>query len=312
MRNTLAFGLVIVVVFVSRTCLALNLTSIEGLLTGRWTVIENKKYGQTDQETADLVLLRGKKNPAIVFIHGGGWVYGDKTGYGYYARKYARAGISSIAINYRLAREGEPSTQWPAQLQDVQAAVRWVRANAHKFGIDPDRICAMGDSAGGHLALFLGSVENSTPGDRSHLYSGYSPKVRCVVDMFGPTDFTKASFLKAIDRHVLFGGKSYALAPQLYEDASPVLKVNPRSSRTFIIQGLNDQIVPTEQALLMKEALQRNGVSVVYRDYDGDHWYKDINPSWMKKVIDDAALGFVVHSLKNLLLSSAVEQLNTY
>jgi acetyl esterase/lipase len=123
-----------------------------------------------------------------VFIHGGAWQAGDKSAYaGYYAQLYAMAGFHVVSINYRLASYGDPTTQWNAQLQDVQLAIRWLRQNASTWRMDPNRIGAVGDSAGGHLALFLGSLDASVPNSTCFTRCFVS----AVVDMFGPTDLTQ-------------------------------------------------------------------------------------------------------------------------
>ena len=108
-----------------------------------WTIHYNVKYGGTDQETADLYLLNKGVNPAVVFIHGGAWQAGDKSNLASSdAEMFATAGFSLVSINYRLASYADPSTQWNAQLQDVQLAIRWLRQNADVLRIDPARIGA--------------------------------------------------------------------------------------------------------------------------------------------------------------------------
>src|SRR5262245_6950308 len=132
----------------------------------------------SDQETADLYLLNKGVNAAVVFIHGGAWEGGDKSNFSVsHAEMFATAGFSVVSINYRIASYADPTTQWSAQLQDAQLAIRlqdaqlairWLRQNADVLRIDPARIGALGESAGGHLALFLGSLKDSVsnPSDR--------------------------------------------------------------------------------------------------------------------------------------------------
>jgi acetyl esterase/lipase len=190
-----------------------------------WTVYYNIKYGVTDQETADLYLLNKGVNPVVVFIHGGAWQAGDKSNYaGSDAEMFAMAGFNVVSINYRLANYADRTTQWNAQLQDVQLAIRWLRQNANRFQIDPTRIGALGESAGGHLALFLGSLKGSVSNlsggiDRSTYFPKQSPKVSAVVDMFGPTDLTQPAIYTWLAPLELFGGRSYFEVPNLYRDA---------------------------------------------------------------------------------------------
>lgn len=276
---------------------------IQGLFDGwfapSWDIQEDVQYGATTQEVADLYLQRGKRNPAVIFIHGGGWSKGDKSGYrGYYAEKYGWAGISVVAINYRLAEMENPSTQWPAQLQDVQLAVRWVREYADQMGIDPQRICVLGDSAGGHLALFLGALAASRPGDRSQYFANQSPQVSCVVNMFGPADLTHPKFVKVFQKPPLFGGKSYAEAPALWHEASPITAIQANMAPTMVIQGTRDEIVDVEISNDLIKALNGMGVVNEYITYDGGHWFKDLEPPSLKSRIENRALEFVKNCLQ--------------
>lgn len=265
-------------------------------------VAANVPYGLSGEETADVYQLPGdntKKRPAVLLIHGGGWRSGDKAGYSGYAKKLAAKGIASVSINYRLFREDAGVNHWPAQIQDVQLAVRWLRANASTYGIDPNRICAWGDSAGGHLALLLGSMNTVKPGDRSHLYADQSPSVKCVIDMFGPTHLASPS-LNNLRSYltVLLGGKSPEQAPKIWEEASPAAIANKASAPTLIVHGLTDDVVSFEQAKDMKAALDKNGVANEFVPFMGGHWFKD------------AASDRVRASAEKMMVDYAVKMLN--
>ena len=93
-------------------------------------------------------------------------------------------------VNYRLGDKAQAETWWPAQLSDVQLAVRYLRAHADTIGLDPKRLCAWGGSAGGHLSVFLGVKDAVVPDVLAKLYPDELPKVSCVVDDFGPVDLT--------------------------------------------------------------------------------------------------------------------------
>ena len=124
-------------------------------------------YGPLPAEWGDLYLPAGggSARSAVLLIHGGGWVVGSRADYELIAKSLAQAGMVAFSIDYRLAKAMNPVTHWPAQLVDVQLAVRFLRAHAAEFGIDPARIGALGDSAGGHLAVFLGVLHSIAPGD---------------------------------------------------------------------------------------------------------------------------------------------------
>lgn len=272
------------------------LSDLAALFSGapNWNIYKNVPYGSHPDETADLYLLKGGYHPAIVFIHGGGWTAGDKSGYaGYYANMYGKAGFNVISINYRLAVASDPNTHWPAQLQSVQLAMRWLRTYAPYWGTDPNRICVFGDSAGGHLAQFIGVLKNSQPGDRSSGYAGVSPSASCVVNMFGPSNMVDPTFLKVIDRHAMFGGKSYAEVPAKYLDASPIQFVTPSAAPTLFIHGTNDTIVPFHLSSEMGNRMSQNNVFNQVVPYTGGHWFEGLTPSSLKSSIDNYALNFV-------------------
>lgn len=242
-----------------------------------WTVHRDVKYGVTDDERADLYLHDRGVRPAMVMIHGGGWQTGDKSHVGgHYAVAYALAGFNVVTINYRLAKPGDASTHWPAQLQDAQLAVRWLRHNAAKFHIDPARIGAMGQSAGGALALLLGSLDANVPGDRADLYAEESPKVSAVIDAFGPTDLTQPNMAAKFALTTAFGGRRYAQAPDLYRSASAIGALNAHSAPTCILQGAKDVLVDPAQSRLLAERLGALNVPYEWLPFDGAHAYEGL------------------------------------
>ena len=133
----------------------------------------------------DVVRPRGARNPlpAVVCIHGGGFRAGSRDGYLPLCIKLAQRGYVAATISYRLS----PASQFPAPVHDAKAAVRWLRANANQFGIDPERIGVTGGSAGGHLALFLGLTGGIPEFEGSGPYLNQSSRVSCVVNYYGPT-----------------------------------------------------------------------------------------------------------------------------
>lgn len=242
-----------------------------------WTVYNDVRYGVTDDERADLYLHDHGIRPAMVMIHGGGWQSGDKTHVGgFYAKAYALAGFNVVAINYRLARLGEPSTQWPAQLQDAQLAVRWLRTNAVRFRIDSARIGAMGQSAGGTLALFLGSLNMNAPGDRADLYAEESPKVSAVIDAFGPSDFTQRDMADKFALSAVFGGREFDEALDLYRSASAINALTAHSAPACIVQGEKDAMIDPSQSRLLAERLRALNVRYEWLPFAGAHAYEGL------------------------------------
>ena len=138
--------------------------------------------------------------PATLLIHGGAWVSESRRipWFQSLCQKLAQRGVVTFNIDYRLLRVGTGENAWPAQLEDVQLAMRWVRAHGQQYNIDPKRVCAFGASAGGNLAVLLGiepgivpPLKGEDPQRQTTLYPEQSPKADCVVDLSGPTDLTK-------------------------------------------------------------------------------------------------------------------------
>ncbi|MFO0956338.1 MAG: alpha/beta hydrolase fold domain-containing protein [Isosphaeraceae bacterium] len=183
----------------------------------------------------------------------GRWRRYSKEEFGPRAATFARYGYVVVAPNYTLSAPGRAS--WPANFQDVQASVRWIRANASKYSIDPGRIAAVGESAGAHLAELLGA--------RSDRSNRSGSNVRAVVALAGPSDLT------TLGRESLQGaglavsqmvGGSEARFPQLYREASPVYRVTASSAPMMLIHGIYDQLVPPAQSDELERALMAVGV----------------------------------------------------
>ncbi len=208
--------------------------------------------------------------PAILLIHGGGWVGGDKAEQADMADHFARAGFVAFAVNYRLATDD--ASRYPAPVDDVQRAVRWVRAHAREYGVDPARVGAFGHSAGGHLAASLGTRE--TRDDSDPALAGYSSRVSCVVDCCGPADFTTEESPPVgpsiADVVPSLFGRTRPEAPEAYRDASPVTHADARSAPTLIVHGTADDIVPIDQSRRLLRALREAGVEARLVELEGE------------------------------------------
>lgn len=196
--------------------------------------------------------------PAVVAIHGGGFRAGKRESYHPLILKLAQRGYVAATVTYRLS----PRNQFPAAVHDVKAAVRFLRANARRFRIDPDRIGATGGSAGGHLALFLAVTGGIPEFEGSGPNLDQSSRVQCVVNYYGPTDFTQ-SYGKSVDAAEvlpLFLGGDLEHARAYHLKASPLYWVNPTAAPILTVHGTKDNYVAYEQALWLKERLTAAGV----------------------------------------------------
>lgn len=216
----------------------------------------------------DLFLPKNGKSdklPVIVFFHGGGWQGGDKSVGAGTLMPWLRTGqYAGVSAGYRLSGE----VTWPAQIHDSKAAIRWVRTNARKYGLDADRIAVWGTSAGGQLVLMLG-VSADVPeleGDPGP-YQGVSSEVACVVNFFGVTEMLAMVGQKSdIDRArpdapeaTLIGG-GLLENPEKAKAASPITYVSPNDAPVLTVHGTEDRTVPYDQAARLDAALRKAGV----------------------------------------------------
>jgi acetyl esterase/lipase len=194
--------------------------------------------------------------PLAVFVHGGGWTSGDKTGSAGYADKdeLLARGYVVASVDYRLA----PEYRWPAQIEDVKAAIRFLRANAARFGVDPERLGVWGSSAGGHLVSMVGLTDASAGFDDSGGNFEQSSRPLAVVDEFGPTDLTQPGFVSA-DPVVALLGPNAPLA--LLTNASPVAYISLDDPPFLIVQGDSDATVPPSQSQELYQRLHARGLT---------------------------------------------------
>jgi acetyl esterase/lipase len=206
--------------------------------------------------------------PVILSIHGGAFKSGDK-GDGQVKPMLAglKRGYAVVSVNYRLSGEAI----FPAQINDIKAAVRWVRANAKQFKLNREKIAAWGGSAGGHLAAMVGTSGNVKElEDLSQGNPDQSSRVQAVVDWFGPTDFLKMdeqlkeSKVANPQTHSIpdspeseLIGKNLADAPELVKAANPETYITKDDPPFFIQHGLIDHLVPYQQSVNLANKLEQ-------------------------------------------------------
>lgn len=200
--------------------------------------------------------------PLIIFVHGGSWSGGDKKDYKLYAIPFAQKGYITASVQYRLSRVAK----FPAQLLDVNDAIKFLKRNASYYHIDTSKIVLVGGSAGGHLVLL--SAYSNLDQFNKNSDDGVTAEVQAVVDLYGPTDLTSESIRdnKSVKKLM---DKSYGDAKDLYEEASPINYISKNVPPTLIFHGTIDNLVPVSQSDILNEKLKSKGVPVFYYRLDG-------------------------------------------
>ena len=246
------------------------------------------EYTNPDDQHLQLNVARPKAGdgpfPTVVCIHGGGFRAGSREGYNGLCIKLAQNGYVALTVSYRLA----PKFQFPAAIHDTKAAVRWTRANAAKYKIDPDRIGVTGGSAGGHLAQFLAVTMDVKEFEGEGGNPTVSSKVACVVNVYGPSDFTK-SYGKSVDAAEvlpLWLGGNLDTARAKHIKSSPLNWVTPNAAPTLCIHGTEDKYVAHEQAVWMVDRLKASGVEAELLTLEGaGHGFKGKDAETSEKAL---------------------------
>lgn len=240
------------------------------------------EYGQVDgvHLTLDAHVPDGDGPfAAAILVHGGGWVAGDKQQYiTYIFQPLSDAGFAWFSINYRLA----PQFKFPADADDVESAIRFVRANAAKYHVDPSRIALIGESAGGHLVSYVGARNQA------------DSRVAAVVSMYGVHDFVAAAVQwKPLPHELLdlFGITAVnAETVPLLIKASPVVYISKEMPPFLLMHGSKDEDVPYEQSVKMCYKMKKAGahcdlITIEGAPHGMDHWESHAEWLWYKKAL---------------------------
>lgn len=223
-------------------------------------VLEDLVYRPENPQTCRLDLYRPSGPPPpngwplVVAIHGGGWTGGSFHAYGRSLARLAHHQLAVASVGYHLARNHNPA--WPQNRDDVRASVHWLRAHAHQLHLNPQRIAALGASAGGHLATLLGT-------DPGPPHNGLSAHVSAVIDFYGPTHLPSLArvpraqpALRNLLGNPLLDNRHLADA----DAASPSLLVSSHAPPMLLIHGALDPTVPIAQSRKLAQSLQNHGV----------------------------------------------------
>jgi acetyl esterase/lipase len=246
----------------------------------------------------DLYLPESDAPPLVVYVHGGGWVAETRSNVPEPERYAAEWDCAIASVSYRLQEvpEGSPVEEmydpanptprgsFPDHFVDVKAAIRWLRAHASGYGYDAESVAAWGSSAGGHLAMLAGVVDDVTDlGDpfadevEKTVAPAQSGAVQAVVSWYGLSDFTLAADVDGIVPVLLGGAESEQ--PERYRQASPVSHVTSESAPTLLMHGREDEVVDVEQSRRFFAALDDAGVDAVrYELHDLNHvWAEHVD-----------------------------------
>ena len=243
-------------------------------------------------------------HPLIVWIHGGGWIYGSRRRLPPHLFENAvhdrmlDAGYAVAAVDYRLAREAG----FPGMLLDVKAAVRWLRGHADEFALDPQHVILWGESAGGHLALMAAMCTALDGAERTGEHLEQSETPTAVVDWYAPTDLVAMSRVELGRDSEEIGQTEERPEDVLqqhgtwsFEELSATSYVRPGVPPTFVAHGTDDQIVPVDHSRELVARLRAAGAEVEYLEVPGaDHVWRGA-PSVTDIVA--ASLAFVAKTL---------------
>jgi acetyl esterase/lipase len=216
---------------------------------------------------------REDPRPALIFFHGGGLEVGvtpdDALPFGDIA---AGGGLGepyvTFLAGYRLLDQATGEVRWPAQLHDAQRVVRWVRAHADQYNVDPDRICSIGDSSGGHLAAILAVTD--TVDDSDPELAGVSSRVDCAIAIAGVYDLTMPLF-HPDDWYEAIPVAEIEADPTIALEASPIFHVDEDTVPMLILHGNRDDVVPIEQSRNLADALGAAGIEFAYAELPTGH-----------------------------------------
>lgn len=246
--------------------------------TPEWTTPERGLVYGEDDPTKQVIHVYGLESreaprPAVLLIHGGALVIGSPDDYASMIPPLRDMGYVVFNAGYRLFDAETGANPWPAQLEDVQQAVRWIREHADEYGVDPDRLCAIGHSSGGQLAGLLGTTDAQGAGEAA--LEATSTRVDCVVSLAGDMDLLVPYDYPDFDLGGLTGlilGGTVEERPDVWMAASPAHNVDEHASPSLVIHGSADAVVPVEMSRNFVDALNEAGTDVVYAEYsDQDH-----------------------------------------
>lgn len=217
-------------------------------------------YGKGDGQDLHMDIAKPASGdgpfPVVVCIHGGAWRGGNKQRYHMLIKQLAQQGYVAVTVQYRLV----PHARFPSQVEDVKCAVRYLRAHAAELKINPDRIGAMGESAGGHLSLMLATTDAKSGMEGGGGWADQSSRIQAEVNFFGPTDMTLPYPEGVQPLLTNFIGGTLQEKPNEHRAASPITYLTADDPPIITFHGTADNVVPYEQATVLDAACKKIGV----------------------------------------------------
>lgn len=247
--------------------------------------LPNVSYGTHVRNSLDIYLpeRRDAKTAVILLVHGGSWFEGDKSAFTDLAKYWRDKGYAAATMNYRYTNTPEKNIH-PAQVNDIAKAIEFIASKAGEWKISSDKFALQGASAGGHLSLLY-----------TYKYDTGN-KVKAVISMAGPTDFTPTPNVSLLQAQVvqLLIGSSYQSNPSAYAEASPITHVKSNSKPTLLFHGKLDAVVPYQQSVDLRNRLAQVGSVHKLVSYE-DTGHEVINATYMISFLAECENWFKLH-----------------
>ena len=268
-------------------CLVINMKIQQGRVSIKEGIVIGEGGGRSLKADIFLPPLEEKNRPAVLFIHGGGWIEGDRSQLRGYGILLARLGFVCMCNSYRLSNE----SIWPAQVQDVNCAIRYLRANATDLGLDPDRIGVSGNSAGGHLSLMAAATNYDQIFEGDGGSNEVSSEIKAVCAIYPPTTIRQLEMLNPLENaFLLLMGKE--AKKEDYDKASPLNYVTEDYPPCMLIHGSTDSVVRLKDSTKFYEKLiEFNRPASLHIFSEEEHAF-DGEPDYGRAVADLQALFF--------------------
>jgi len=268
-------------------CLGRNMKIQQGRVSIKEGIVIGEGGGRSLEADILLPPLEEKNRPAVLFIHGGGWIEGDRSQLRGYGILLARLGFVCMCNSYRLSNE----SIWPAQVQDVNCAIRYLRANATDLGLDPNRIGVSGNSAGGHLSLMAAATNYDQIFEGVGGSNEVSSEIKAVCAIYPPTTIRQLEMLNPLENaFLMLMGKE--AKKEDFDKASPLNYVTEDYPPCMLIHGSADSVVRLKDSTKFYEKLiEFNRPASLHIFSEEEHAF-DGEPDYGRAIADLQALFF--------------------